>query len=133
MNTRRQARYTKLRQGALLPFEARPFSRVPFKQCPYLEALITDRYKMYLKAKDMGITQRKWEAQIKELYRLNGWTKKDKIGRVTADPWKFFRSYEDKHKAKYPEYDSPWMKRYRNWRDFLKKIERTMQKQRGEL
>lgn len=130
--TRRQARYAKLREGALLPFEARPLSKVPFKVTPYIKEIITDRYMMYLKAQRMGVKQKDFERQIKELYRLNDWTRKDKLGRVQADPWAMFRGYEDKHKAKFPEYESPWMKRWRNWKDFLRKIERTMAKQRGE-
>lgn len=130
MKTRRQDRLVKLRAHSLLPFEARPLSRVPFKVCPYIGYMMRDRWKMFLRAKQLGTTQRQWEAQIKELYRVNGWTKRNRAGIVTADPWKMFRDYEEKFKAKYPEYESPWMKKYRNWKDFLAKIERTMKAQR---
>ena len=130
-STRREIRYKRLRRAAFLPFEAKPFSRVPFKQCPYIQEMMRIRHNMFIRAKKMGTTLEQWEVQIRELYRLNGWTRTDRTGRVYADPWRFFRYYADNHKRRQPEYSSPWEKRYRNWRDFLKKIERTMQAQRG--
>lgn len=129
--TRREKRYNRLRANYLLPFEANPLSRVPEKVCPYIKGLMRDRYKLFLRAKALGTAKEVFARQVKELYRIKGWTKKDRLGRLRCDVWKMFREFEEKYKAKFPEYDSPWMKRVRNWRFARAKIEHTMAKQRG--
>lgn len=135
LRTRRQNRYTKLRQSGFLPFEARPLSRVPFKICPYMRQLIRDRQADFLEAKREGATRAQYENQIKEAYGKNKWltereTKKG-VKYIEADPWKMLRDYEDRFRDKHPEYESPWEPKWRNWQKALDKIERTMQKQRG--
>jgi hypothetical protein len=132
--TRREQRYVTLRKAHLLPFEARPMSRVPmiqYKMVPYLAEALKVRQEMWKKAVEMKISVIKWEAQIKELYKVNGWLTKTRTGKIVADPWSMLRDYEDKWRAKYPQYESPWQKRQKNWRDFLPKAEKTIQKQQG--
>lgn len=128
--TRRQNRYYKLRNAGFLPFEARPLSKVPFKICPYMRQLIRDRQIDFLKAKKEGATRAQWENRIKELYSKEKWLRAGKRG-IEADPWKMLRDYEDRWRQKQPQYTSPWEARYRAWKDFYTKLERTMQKQRG--
>ncbi len=129
--TRREARYVKLRQAGFLRFEARPLSKVLPRICPYFMDMIKGRRDMKGRAQKMGATEKQFEAQIKELYKTNGWLKRNRVGKIVADPWRMFRDAEDLWKAKFPQYDSPWMKRWKDWRNFQKKIERTLAKQRA--
>lgn len=129
--TRRENRYTKLRNVGFLRFEARPLSRVPTRICPYLREMMRERTAMLKRARTMGTSLRQFEEQIKELYRTNKWLKKNRVGKIVADPWRMFRDSEDKYKVKFPEYDSPWQKRWKDWRTFQGKIERTIRKQKG--
>lgn len=139
MKTRRQQRYLQLRSGygknmtgLFLPFEARSLSRVPVKIVPYMRGLIEERQEMYQKAVEMKIGITKWESQIKELYRVNRWLKLNKAGKIVADPWRMFRDFGDKYRAKKPEYDSPWEKRQRDFRDYQSKVERTLLRLQGK-
>lgn len=129
--TRRQARYQKLRNSGFLPFEARALSRVPFKICPYMRQLISDRQETVSEAKGAGATKAQYENQIKGLYNKEKWLKQDRIGKAVADPWRMLRDYEDRWRQKQPSYTSPWEAKYRRWKDFYTKLERTMDKQRG--
>jgi len=129
--TRREARYLKLRQHGFLRFEARPLSKVPTRVCPYLRAMMKERLKQMRDSQKMGRTLRQYEDSIKELYRTNKWLKKNRVGKIVADPWRMFRDYEDKYKAKFPQYSSPHEKRWKDWRQALGKIERTIRRQQG--
>ena len=131
LKTRRYSRYKRLRLNGFLPFEARPLSRVPFKICPYMRQLIADRRAEANKAIKGGLTKKEYEQQIKDKYKGNKWQKLNRVGKVVADPWRMLRDYEDRWRAKQPDYSSPWEARMRKWRDFIDKIERTMQKQKG--
>ena len=129
LKIRRHGRYLQRRNDGFLPFEARPLSRVP-SYVPYLKALAQERRDMVKKAKSLGTTQRAFEAQIKELYRVNRWLKRNKAGKTVADPWAMLRDFGERFRQKNPEYDSPWEKRQRNWRDFQARIERTLERQK---
>jgi hypothetical protein len=128
LKIRRHSRYEKLRKDGFLPFEARPLSRVP-SYVPYLKAMARERRDMIKKARALGTTQRQFEAQIKELYQINKWLRKNKAGKTIASPWAMFRDYGDRFRQKHPEYDSPWQKRQRRLRDFEARIERTLKRQ----
>ena len=128
MRTRRQQRYIHCREMGLLPFEARPMSRIP-PNVPYFKEMLTERRAMFRKAVQLKTSRRKWEDQIKELYRVNKWQRLNKAGKTIADPWSMLRDFEEKHRQKQPQYESPWEGRQRTWRDFLPKIERTLQRQ----
>jgi len=129
LKLRRHERYLKLRQAGFLPFEARPLSRVP-SYVPYFRAIVKERRDLARKALKMGTKRIAFEGQIRELYRVNGWLKKNKAGKVVADPWAMLRDLQDKFKDKNPQYDSPWEKRQRNWRDFQARIEKTLARQK---
>ncbi len=128
--TRRQNRYSALRKAGMLPFEARPLSKVPVRVCPYMKQLTKERYQDFLKAKAEGATRTGWENRIKKLYSDNRWLRAGKR-RIEADPWKMLREYEDRWRARFPQYTSPSEKKWRDWKDYQRKIERTIAKQRG--
>lgn len=126
--TRRQHRYQILRDTGFLPFEAKALSKIPFN-VPYIDAMIKDRYKQVKEAGSEKVSQREWERRIKGMYVDRNFTKTDKkTGRITLDPWQMMRDFEFKYKAKHPDYESPWEKRRKNWKDFMAKIERTYSK-----
>ena len=133
--TRRQARYLKLRSFALLPYEARPLSKVPFKIAPYMKDLIADRQAMVKKVNaDMkGASQaaitREFENRVKKLYGENRWLTAGRK-KIYYDPWKMLRDYEERWRDKNPQYTSPWQKRHKDWQGFLTKAERTIEQQR---
>lgn len=130
MKTRRQQRYAVLRSAGFLRFEARPLSRVPIRTVPYMTGLIRERKELYRDAKRQKATIARYEAEIKALYRANKFTKTDWRGKDAGDPWAFLRDYEERYRAKYPAYESPWEKRRRTWKDFLVRIERQIDEQR---
>jgi len=131
LKTRRMQRFANLRRLQFMKFEAFALSKVSPAVTPYFREMMRERAEMAAKAFKMGKTEREFEAQIKELYRVNGWVKRNRAGKVIADPWKMFRSFEDKFKAKRPEYTSPWQKRQKNLRDFIAKYERSIKLARG--
>jgi hypothetical protein len=103
-------------------------SRVP-PNVPYFKEMLRERYAMFKEAAKMQIGIKKWEEQIKELYRVNKWQKLGRTGKILADPWQMLRHHEEKWRDKQPQYESPWEGRQRTWRDFLPKVERTLQRQ----
>ena len=131
LKTRRMMRFQALRKLQFMKFEAFALSKVSPAITPYFREMMKERAELAAKAFKMGKTEREFEAQIKELYRINNWIKRDRKGRRIADPWKMFRSFEDKFKAKRPEYTSPWQKRQKNLRDFIAKYERSIKLARG--
>ena len=128
MRTRRQARYVFCRKMGLLPFEARPMSRVP-PNVPYFKEMLRERRAMFKKAAQMKTSQAQWENQIKELYKVNKWQRLGRTGKIIADPWQMLRYHEEKFRDKQPQYESPWQGRQRTWRGFLPKVEKTLQRQ----
>lgn len=125
--TRRQRRYDILRKSGFLPFEARTMSRVPFR-VPYMDVMIKERFKGFDEALAKGVSRTGWEKIIKNFYIGNNWRKRTRLGRMKYDPWQMLRDFESKFRAKHPEYESPWEKRRRSWRDFVNKLEKTYQK-----
>jgi hypothetical protein len=88
--------------------------------------MLADRRDLIRKARSLKTTPAKFESQIKELYRVNRWLKTNKAGKMVAEPWEMLRDFGDRWRNKYPQYDSPWEKRQRNWRDFQARIEKTL-------
>ena len=126
MRTRRQQRYKIERASGFCKFEAQTFSGIPIKSVPYMKGMIRERRDLLRKALQRNTTFPQFEAQIRELYIIKGFTKIDWRGKQVADPWAFIRDYEDRYKAKNPAYESPWLKRRRTWGDFMAKIEKTI-------
>jgi hypothetical protein len=131
LKTRRMQRFANLRRLQFLKFESFALSKVNPNFTPYFREMMKERAEMAAKAFKMGTTEKQFEAQIKELYRVNRWVKRNRAGRIIADPWRMFRAFEDKFKQKNPEYTSPWMKRQKNMRDFVAKYERSIKLARG--
>jgi hypothetical protein len=131
LKTRRMQRFANLRRLQFMKFEAFALSKVSPGVTPYFREMMKERAEMAAKAFKMGATEKQFEAQIKELYRVNRWVKRNRAGQIVADPWKMFRAFEDKFKQKNPAYTSPWQKRQKNLRDFIAKYERTIKQARG--
>ena len=126
MRTRRQNRYEFLRKKGFLPFEARPISFVPIKTVPYMKPFIGERWGLYKDALRHKAKLLQYEDAIRAIYDSNKFLKRDKSGKMVRDPWAMLRDFEDRYRAKYPAYESPWEKRRRSWTDFLAKIEQTI-------
>ena len=129
MRTRRQQRYELLRKNGLCGFEAKPLSRVPIKTVPYMKGFVRERWGMLRDALERKLTITQFEAQIKQQYNRQGFLKRNKAGKVVADPWAMLRDFEDRYRDKYPAYESPWEKRRRSLVDFMAKIEQTIASQ----
>lgn len=127
--TRRQTRYMLLRNSGFLKGEARPLSKVPLKTTPYMRSLVAERKAEYKKAVAAKMSQTAYEDKIKEKYDKNRWLTAGKV-RIKRDPWKMLRDYEDRWRARNPQYTSPWEKRWKTWRGFVKKAERTIARQK---
>ena len=120
--TRRQTRYLGLRGAGLLPFEARPMSRVP-SGVPYLKEMVQERWKAYKPLKEGKISEAEYVRRIKVKYQQNRWLRRNRAGRIVADPWQMLRDFEDRWRAKQPIYESPWESRWKRWSDFIAKTE----------
>lgn len=125
--TRRQKRYSVERACGFLPFEARELSKVPFKT-PYMDVLLKERYKRYQSALDRKLSRAEYERQIKTMYFDGKWRRRTRTGKIAYDPWAMLRDFEDRYRAKNPDYSSPWEKRRKAWKDFVGKLERTYEK-----
>ena len=123
----RQKRYEVLRKAGLLPFEARPMSRVP-RKTPYMPQLIAVRANVFNRARREGWSQKRYETYIKDIYRKRGWRKLNRVGKMVDDPWQMFRYYEDRYKSRHPDYVSPWVPRQKKFRDFVSKYEGGLEK-----
>ena len=129
LRTRRMARYGRLRRIGFLKFEAFALSKVTPSITPYLREMMAERGKLFSDSLGMKRSRRQFEESIRELYKTNRWLKRNRVGKIVADPWRMFRDFEDKFKAKNPQYTSPWQKCQKSLRDFIAKIERTIKTQ----
>lgn len=124
---RRQAKYRKLKEQGFLPFEAFAFSKVSPK-VPYLKLMIDDRKGALREAKRLKFSKKEWTLTITDVYKEK-FLGKETIGWWgrpfwKADPWAYFRSWEERYKERYPDYTSPWQKKKRKRTDFIAKFER---------
>jgi len=129
--TRRQERYVALRKKGFLKFEANDLSKVPFST-PYMKALISERNQKHNAASKRKISQTQWEQSIKLMYFDMKWRTKTKSGNIKYDVWQMLREFEEQYKQKHPQYQSPWQKKRKGWKDFVSKVEKTLQKQEGQ-
>lgn len=105
----------------MLPFETHSLAKIPVRT-PYMKRLLDQRWKLLVDSRKRGETQREFDRKIRNLYIINGWTKKLKNGVIRADPWKMLRSFEDEYKKKKPEFKSEDMKRPPSVRRNLRKL-----------
>ena len=127
--TRRQRRYTILRNSGFLRFEANELSKVPFKT-PYMRVFIRNRMKEYEDAIKRDVRVGQWEKYIKDRYKENHYTRRLRSGKVVYNPWDIIKDYEFRYKAKHPEYESPWVNKKRRFRKATAKIEATITEQK---
>lgn len=132
--TRRQARYENLRKAGFVNFEARALSRISLK-VPYMLPLMKERYAEYQRAikraQKQGITEigfnKQWLTHIKRQYIMKGWKYRSDSWGVTV-AFRMLKAAEKAYRYKHPQYDSPWEKRQKDFRDFIAKIDRTYEK-----
>ena len=132
--TRRQNRYENLRKAGFVGFEARALSRVS-PRVPYMLPLMKERYVEYQRAtkraQRRGLTEvefnKQWQTHIKRRYIVKGWKRRSDVWGVTVG-FRMLKDAERGYRYKHPQYDSPWEKRQRQWRDFIAKIDRTYEK-----
>lgn len=105
--TRRQQRYNRLIESGFLPFEARTLSKIALK-VPYMRLGIQERRSAHqdalreYKARDVRLTKAEWVEIIREMYITRGWLREGK-----GDPWQMLRAWEERYRARHPEYESP--------------------------
>lgn len=135
----RMRRFRKLvGMGCFTLDECKEFSKQAWKGVPYWKQFVQDRQGSLRKAVRMGRASGDSDTQtvtdyikgVKLIYKGKGWLKRVR-GRIKLDVWKMLRDYEDKYRARKPQYESPWQKRQRRMssEDFHAKAERTMQRQ----
>lgn len=131
MGTIREARYSQLRRLGLLKSEALAFSKFDIAKVPYLARLIAQRRVMVnrfniehtkMKPEDR---QKLWDKQVAYLFQRNGWTKQWN-GKAVVDPWAELRSFENPYKVHHRQYESPHVKRNRDFASFQRKFEKSM-------
>jgi len=125
--TRRQNRYVKLGQYGFLPFEAQPLSKVAWS-VPYMRLMIKDRIKLLKRAKSEEWSKAQYKADIIGQYQRKGWRKRGKPELTVADPWAMLRDFADRYKVEHPEYESPWVKKQKQYRNFSSKFDRGLEK-----
>lgn len=132
--TRRQTRYENLRKAGFVGFEARALSRVS-PRVPYILPLMKDRFAEYQRAtkraQRQGLTEvefnKQWLTHIKKRYIMKGWKRRSDTWGVTAG-FRMLKDAERVYKYKQPQYESPWEKRQKDFREFINKIDRTYEK-----
>ena len=132
--TRRQNRYDHLRQAGFCGFEARALSRVS-PRVPYMLPMMKERYEEYQRAtkraQKQGLTEvefnKKWQTHIKRRYVAKGWKRRSDAWGVTTG-FRMLKDVEMAYKYKQPQYVSPWEKRQKDFRDFIRKIDATYEK-----
>lgn len=121
--TRRQQRYEKLRNNGFLAQEAQVLSKVP-NYVPYMKTLIRERRKEVKALFDKKYSKTRIEEALKFKYEVAGFKKP----RGRLDVWAFLRRYEDDWRNKNPEYKSPSQKRRKNFVNFQRKLEGSLDK-----
>jgi len=130
--TRREQRYRVLLYAGCPKWEARPLSRIPqTKVIPYMKVFINQRIEEYEKAfkraRKQGISDaefnKQWGTHIKRRYIAMGWKhRKDRWGATVA--FRMIKEVKDRYRNRKPEYESPWEKRRKRWKEFSAKIDR---------
>ena len=132
--TRRQTRYENLRKSGFVGFEARAFSRVSPK-VPYMLPMMKERYAEYQRAIKRAHKQeqtevefnKQWQTHVKRRYITKGWKRRSDAWGVTTG-FRMLKDVERAYKYKQPQYVSPWEKRQKDFKDFIRKIDATYEK-----
>lgn len=124
-------RFNKLIKIGMLKFEAGELCKVQYWPV-YFARLCKERKTRFKQHIAEGKSYADWETLILFEYEVHNWVRKKKgvvvlrRGLPIADAWSMFRAFEDKYKDRKPEYESPWEKKARDFRDFQPKVERTL-------
>jgi len=94
-----------------------------------------ERYAEYQRAtkraQKQGLTEvefnKQWQTHIKRRYVMKGWKRRSDVWGVTVG-FRMLKDVERAYKYKQPQYVSPWEKRQKDFRDFIRKIDATYEK-----
>jgi hypothetical protein len=125
----RNRRYEKLRKSGFTKLEASILSKVP-EYVPYMAALRHDRRRDLRQAQAKNLSQPEYEKLVSNLYKLKGWSEYGLNASIPLHKmdnkavYKMLREYEDKYKDDQggQAFNSPWVKRQKDFRDFSKKF-----------
>lgn len=134
MGTVREQRYRVLREYYhVLHREGLEWSKIDFEHpsAIYIKNMlvsIKQSYDMYIRS---GGTAQGWTRSVVDAYQRNGYvTQQLKNGKLVAtiDPWQRLRATEDAFKAldKKAEYSSPHLKKWQDFRETEKKLDKAL-------
>ena len=104
-------RVRRLKRSGFLPFEQDQLKVMPLST-PYYRRIVRARASEVKRWRKDGKPYADWADMIMKRYRDNEWRSRDKeSGMLYADCWKMVRELEHKHRARNPEYESPWERR----------------------
>lgn len=115
--SRRQARYNRLKDYGLLPFEAVELSRLTWAEMktPYIKDFVRIRTSWAERVPSYA----EYVRQVREHYARQGWT----FSRVGF--WNWIKVLEEMYKKDHPDYDTPTgpagkkkRKKFVNWRKY---------------
>lgn len=131
---RRLSRYEAFRRKGFTHEEAMVFSQPTYNiKTPYFKGVIANRNRDFVRS---GLTHEQWDKKIRKQYVDKGWVKKTLSGKAVIDPWKMYRSYEDRYKDKAKTRGdklepSPSKVRYRKFSKGMDRIDTTIKQAKG--
>lgn len=137
MPTIRESRYEQLRRMGFLRAESLAYSKFDYRKVPYLMQMVNKRNAEYqqFNLRNQRLTpadrMKQWKERIQRACLSNGWYKdwtNPNTGRTqrVIDPWAALRSREDIYKPRHPQYNSPHVKRWRDFQSFDRKLEKSL-------
>lgn len=137
MYTIAERRYAELRQAGFLKSEAKAFRHIKVSSVPYMRAIIKHRKEQHDKfmAQNRHLTAderiAEWDRVMIRMFQRNGWVKQRKSPKTdevktVVDPWKELRIQEDRYKDKNRQYESPHVKRQRDFAKFAYKLDKAL-------
>lgn len=104
---RRQSKYENLRNRGFTDKEAKAYSKITYKNSPYLKVLMRERERALRKHILDGGTKKSFERRvIPGEYKKQRWL--TALGGI--DPWQQYRAKQNKYISEHPEWESPLKK-----------------------
>ncbi len=76
------------------------------------------------------MTKQQYVDSILDIYKKNGWYLKYKRRGVAVpyNAWAMFSEFERRYKQKFPDYNSPWTHRKKDFQDWLRRVDAAVKK-----
>lgn len=132
MGTIREQRYKELRQYYhCIHMEAREFSKIDYKHpsAIYLLRMLESIRQQYEMHKKLGGTDQQWSQKVLKAYRQKGFIHEEvRNGRIvrTIDPYQRLRAVEDVFKKMHPDWESPHIKKWADFKRTQSELERVL-------